>query len=336
VTYRVKDWDLTYETHDTRKLRKLAWVAVPNKHDGKGYRRMAAKGPAMAERLFAAWNGIIQLASRMPVRGTLADRDGDLTAEDMAIRTGLRAESYALALTFFSSAQMGWLENIPEIATSPEVSRDLPELPGVPGKSAVEQNRRELNRTEETPSPTPPATLLAEFLRIYPRINQRKGEGEKKVNIGERGKEALARLMVQRPEYPFMRAALHERKASLTGTARHLINFCADLPAEEELPALPAVRANAAVEPEAPCTPRPRESSRTPSASSGARNDPAPPYVHPRDRRLDRNRIRDLGRDERLDPSALRNPDSPFRRFLHRRALHDCEPHSRVRAPPRL
>ena len=51
--YRVRDWGVHFENTRSRDYKKLDWVPIPNKHDGKGYRRLIAleNGPA----LFAAW-----------------------------------------------------------------------------------------------------------------------------------------------------------------------------------------------------------------------------------------------------------------------------------------
>ena len=77
--YRVRDWDQHFENSRSRDYKKLDWVPLPNKHDGKGYRRLIAleNGPA----LFAAWVLIVQVASKCPQRGVLADEDGPLLFE---------------------------------------------------------------------------------------------------------------------------------------------------------------------------------------------------------------------------------------------------------------
>ncbi len=37
--YRVRDWGVHFENSRSRDYKKLDWVPIPNKHDGKGYRR---------------------------------------------------------------------------------------------------------------------------------------------------------------------------------------------------------------------------------------------------------------------------------------------------------
>ena len=157
--YIVKGWDKLYENNDSRKVKTCRYVCTPNKHDGAGYGRMMAHPEG--ERLFAAWNAIIQVASKMPNRGTLStnpETPGDfpgtpgdfLTAQDLAFRTRLKPETFQLALDFFSNPEMGWLEvktaNLEQKCNEREI---IPESPGTPGKSGVEGKGREGNRRED-------------------------------------------------------------------------------------------------------------------------------------------------------------------------------------------
>lgn len=108
LSYRIKDWDQIFETAETRKLENLRWVPTPNKHDGLGYRTIAAERDRSD--LFAAWNLILQIASkaRRGERGRLT-RDGrPMTARDMALMTGFPEAIFARALTFFSET-VQWL-----------------------------------------------------------------------------------------------------------------------------------------------------------------------------------------------------------------------------------
>ena len=110
MTYRIKDWDKYYEKSQGRRCEKMSWVAVPNKHDGKGYRRVARHERAVE--LFTAWILIVQVASKMPVRGLLVDADGPLDAEDLADKTGYPATIFNLAFSVLVEAKIGWLERV--------------------------------------------------------------------------------------------------------------------------------------------------------------------------------------------------------------------------------
>lgn len=148
ILYSVKNWDDLYENKESRKVKTCRYVYTPNKHDGSGYGRMMAHPES--ERLFAAWNAIIQVASKMPNRGILSTNPGTpgnfpgspgdfLTASDLAFRTRLKPETFVLALSFFSSPEMGWLEKkTPNLGENQNPSEIPGEFPGTPGKTGVE------------------------------------------------------------------------------------------------------------------------------------------------------------------------------------------------------
>ena len=123
MTYRVKNWDAYYEKAQTRRCIKASWVAISNKHDGKGFRRVA-KHERNVE-LFAAWILIIQVASKMPQRGLLVDDDGPLNADDLADKTGFPSEIFHLAFTVLVEPKIGWLERVAgdEIVPDSELAR---------------------------------------------------------------------------------------------------------------------------------------------------------------------------------------------------------------------
>ena len=90
TVYIITDWAKRFEKAQTRKATSISWIAVPNKHDGKGYRRLC-RLPRAAE-IFAAWNLILQVASKQERRGILMDEDGPMTSEDLADMTGYPSE----------------------------------------------------------------------------------------------------------------------------------------------------------------------------------------------------------------------------------------------------
>jgi hypothetical protein len=107
----VVDWPLHFETYESARLVKAcAWVAMPNKHDGKSYRRLTREKDGLA--LYGAWSLIVQIASKCPVRGTLADLDGPLSAEDLEDKTGLPARGFERLLEFAATDRIGWLRKI--------------------------------------------------------------------------------------------------------------------------------------------------------------------------------------------------------------------------------
>jgi hypothetical protein len=138
-TYRIKDWDVHFENHDSRKISNARWFPMPNKHDGKSFRRIAAHRDGVP--VFAAWTLILEVASKMPTRGVLSDEDGPLDAEDISAMTGFPASIFDLAFSLLTQPKIGWLEIISG------QQDDFPLLPGASRDFALEQNRTEENRT---------------------------------------------------------------------------------------------------------------------------------------------------------------------------------------------
>ena len=135
-TYRVRDWEKNFTTAESRKMKGEArWVPVPTDHGGKRFKRLLRHENGAA--LYGAWVLILQVSAKCPTKGTLADGDGPLAAEDIADATGAPAELIGEALRVLSDPSQGirWLERLdPEPDTPPKVnSADNP--PGLPGCS---------------------------------------------------------------------------------------------------------------------------------------------------------------------------------------------------------
>ena len=110
--YRIRNWPEHFETSESRKIKgPLAWVAVPTKHDGRGYKR--ATNAKNAVEALCGWWSMLQVAAKMPVHGLLADRDGPLDAEDISIKTDLPTKIYVTAFNVMSDSKIGWLEKVP-------------------------------------------------------------------------------------------------------------------------------------------------------------------------------------------------------------------------------
>ena len=109
--YLVVDWETHYEKAQTRKVRRFtSWVPIPNKHDGKGYRRVAALEDAAD--VFCAWILILQVGSRCATRGLLADSDGPLDADDLAAKTGFPSRIFDRAFEVLTDRKIKWLEKV--------------------------------------------------------------------------------------------------------------------------------------------------------------------------------------------------------------------------------
>jgi hypothetical protein len=128
--YRIANWS-EYETHETRKLERLFWIKVPNKHDGLGFRHVAAERDPCA--LYAAWILMVQLASKSgrSDRGKLVREGTPLDSRAMSLMTGFPQKAFDRALVFFSQPHIGWLL----AEASAVISRPPGESGGAPGES---------------------------------------------------------------------------------------------------------------------------------------------------------------------------------------------------------
>lgn len=149
--YRIRNWDRLFETSESRKRVNLPWVAIPTKHDGKGYRRLMREfGPAV----YGAWILIVAVAAKCPTRGTLADADGPLSALDLADKTDCPVEVIEQALVGLTNERIGWLEivNLPEsqqiLIKSAGVAADSAVVPARPAATPVLPDQTRQNQTE--------------------------------------------------------------------------------------------------------------------------------------------------------------------------------------------
>ena len=87
VIYSVPDWDAKFETHDSRKLKKLTWLAV-NISDTDHYAELAAHQDGAAH--LGCWLAVLMTAARNKTRGTLTRTNGQPhTAATLSLVTRL-------------------------------------------------------------------------------------------------------------------------------------------------------------------------------------------------------------------------------------------------------
>ncbi len=142
--YRIKDWDDRFENHETKKLKNLKWVPVPNKLDGFGICELLDHIRGVAH--LGTWVALLEIASKDPVkRGdlSLSGRDGREGHTPKTISRILRCDVALIDEAIGRLLQIGWLE---EVMESPGDSGRFREIPP---ESAAELNRIELNRIEE-------------------------------------------------------------------------------------------------------------------------------------------------------------------------------------------
>lgn len=106
TTYSVANWGTHYENNRSRTVKELAWVPIPNKHDGERYSRLMLRPDAA--QIFSAWILILQVASRCQPRGTLLRSGGTPhDSESLSIKTRAPREWFDLALPVL--VEMNWL-----------------------------------------------------------------------------------------------------------------------------------------------------------------------------------------------------------------------------------
>jgi len=138
--YAVRNWDKHFENSESRRYKSLTWVPVLNKHDGKGYRRIVQHPKSI--QVFCAFILIVEVASKMPVRGLLADDDGPLTTSDLSAKTGFPEHIFDSAFSVLIEKGIGWIELV-----SPADARRFPQMPNKTPR--IESKRTEQNRTEQ-------------------------------------------------------------------------------------------------------------------------------------------------------------------------------------------
>lgn len=120
--YRVRRWDEIYENNRSRELKDLDWVPMPNNHDGDGYSYMMSQRRCVS--YFAAWNWIVQVASKCDPRGTLIRKTGKPhTAETIARQCRAPSGVFEPALKFFAADEILWLEVV-EFIEDNEISQE--------------------------------------------------------------------------------------------------------------------------------------------------------------------------------------------------------------------
>jgi hypothetical protein len=172
--YTIRDWERNFMVAQNRKgsrdhsAKPLAWFATRTKHDGKTFRRLMREKNGME--IYGAWMLILQVAAKCPTHGVLADEDGPLTAEDLALKTGGDEKVFLAALELLSSERFAWI-------TSTLVDRAPTLVDQAPTKVSLHNitvhNTTVQNKTEQNTTPAAvaagPTARFADFWKVYPR-----------------------------------------------------------------------------------------------------------------------------------------------------------------------
>lgn len=173
-TYSIVRWDDSFENHESRKIRRLGWVPIPNRHDGKGFKRVS-RDPLAVE-VFCAWNLIVEVASRMPERGILADDDGPLDAQDLADKTNYPASIFESAFVVLTRPEIGWLASTGEHPVMPGRDGVTTGDAGTEGKGTERKGKGWNGSVEPIPPFTGEAFLkaLTNFEKHYLQSKRKK------------------------------------------------------------------------------------------------------------------------------------------------------------------
>jgi len=123
---RIRNWNANFETHESRKLKRLEWVSVPNDLLDIGYRTLIDHPNGAAH--FGAWMVMIEVGSTCKIRGTLSETGVPLTERHLAMKSGLPAELFEGAIPRL--LDIGRLEEIPDTPVfSPVMPGESPDAP---------------------------------------------------------------------------------------------------------------------------------------------------------------------------------------------------------------
>lgn len=154
VLYRIIGWNENFEIAQSRRREGKAtysWVATPNKHDGKSFRRLIRRANGVA--LYGAWQLIVQVASKCPIRGTLSDSDGPLTPADIADKTGAPESIIKSALDVLISQDVKWIEVVSHSEHAPSTLRAHSERATTTEQDSTVQDKTEHTACAESEQP---------------------------------------------------------------------------------------------------------------------------------------------------------------------------------------
>lgn len=165
MAFRIRNWTNIFENAESRKLKALKWVAMPNKMNTQGYTALMDHPNGAAH--LGAWCAIVEICSaREPreLRGTLPESDGSIGGISRVLGRISRIPPVVfeeLIPRLIQDPEIQWIELDP--ATSGEltdVPGKSPDVPGAPPE-VPGTNRRGLKGTEgegkeEKDTPTAP------------------------------------------------------------------------------------------------------------------------------------------------------------------------------------
>lgn len=162
--YRIRAWDTTFETAQSRRVETLRWMPIPIDHDGDGYTELTEMKDAAA--LYGCWVATATVAARCDPRGVLIRRDGrPHTPETISRITRLPMRSMRSGWDAFIS--LGWLELHANYEPSPSTLLDR----SIDLQASGEERRGEENIRDDRHHGKKPWTAIdvESIYMAYPR-----------------------------------------------------------------------------------------------------------------------------------------------------------------------
>lgn len=122
--WRIAKWSETFETSDSRNYKSLPWVSVPTTLCSNGYQSLVEEFGADAPAIYGAWNAMVAVASKCPVRGTLATSKGVPYSLERIIREAYMHPDclpvFQRLVVWASSEAVGWIEDASKALSTPQ------------------------------------------------------------------------------------------------------------------------------------------------------------------------------------------------------------------------
>ena len=143
----IANWEDGFEiAQSRRRAGRLSWVAMPTRHDSRGYRKLMRQDGGVEA--FACWCVMVQLAARMSIRGILADDRGNpLDVFDFEAMTDIPATTFERSIPLL--CKVGWLE-CPVSYTTQSVVRQDSEQDTTTVHTEQDKTEQKQNRTADS------------------------------------------------------------------------------------------------------------------------------------------------------------------------------------------
>lgn len=150
--YRIVDWGEHFENNQTRNLKEMRWVRVPNQM-GAGYVELMDADPSAS--YLGCWLALIEIASTCEPRGTLSRKGKALSATQIAKIGHITTSVMEAALAKF--LEMQWVEEVQSETQQGAFETQSPNTPLLAYRNGME-GMEGRNGTEGTGSLLPIVT----------------------------------------------------------------------------------------------------------------------------------------------------------------------------------